>query len=99
MQQPLVAVTFCGLLACSLAAPFAFSNTLSNDAVLQQPVTIWGTGTPGATVTTAVAVTADEGARNVAGGPPPLSAEVGADGIWRQAIDAAEGRIHVCVHN
>lgn len=65
--------------------PFAFSNTLGDHAVLQNPITIWGIGTPGATVTTAVSggvVTTP------APSPPPaaLSTTVGPDGIWRQAI-------------
>ena len=90
-----VVAALCLLSPC-LAAPFAFSNTLSNDAVLQQPVTIWGTGTPGGVVTTTVTVALAIVDGHRKRGSPPSLAKIGVDGIWRQAIDAAEGK-HTCV--
>eukprot|EP01051_Picozoa_sp_SAG22_P031948 SAG22_NODE_13214_length_414_cov_1.028571_1_plen_96_part_10 len=59
-------------------ATFAFSNTLGDSAVLQNPITIWGTGTPHSTVAT------------VAVGGAQASTKVGADGVWRQPLRLAE---------
>ena len=77
--------------------PFAFSNTLGDHAVLQNPITIWGIGSPGATVATVVS-----GGAATPSAPPsppaPLSATVGPDGIWRQAIpNLAESLVPVTI--
>ena len=64
------------------ASPFAFSNTLSDHAVLQNPIIIFGTGAAGSTVVTTVT-----SAPSVT-----LNATVGDDGIWRQQLPVmAEG--------
>ena len=61
----------------SAASAFAFSQTLGDHAVLQNPIIIWGMGDPGAMVnTTAVWKT----------GSFHNSTTVGADGIWRQPL-------------
>ena len=65
------------------AAPFAFSATLGDHAVLQNPIVLWGSGTPNS----CVAIT-------VAGGDckaqVDLNTTVGADGIWRQPLAAMD---------
>ena len=62
----------------SAAAGFSFSNTLGDHAVLQAPITVWGVGTPGSTVTTTVS--GGRGRHPRASLPTTI---VGADGIWR----------------
>ena len=69
------------------AAEFGFSRTLGDHAVVQNPVTVWGTGEPGTTVTTAVS-----GGPRTSSQLKGLQAKVGKDGIWRQALPTlAEG--------
>ena len=63
------------------AAPFAFSATLGDHAVLQNPIVLWGSGTPNS----CVAVTVTGGAAQV-----DLNTTVGPDGIWRQPLAAMD---------
>lgn len=72
--------------AAAAGNPFAFSNTLTDHAVVSLPFTVWGTGTPGSTVDVTVA---KEG---LSSGMASV-AEVGADGVWRQDVSGsmAEG--------
>ena len=57
--------------------PFAFSNTLGDHAVLQNPIVIWGVGSPGLTVATVV---------SSSGWTKKGVATIGANGIWRQVV-------------
>jgi sialate O-acetylesterase len=81
------------LLACTATdAPFAFSKTLGDHAVLQNPIVIWGTGAPGSEVTTVVNASAGAAAATAPGAAAApgtsLETKVGADGIWRQPLGA-----------
>ena len=84
------------VLGSPVPPPFAFSNTLGDHAVLQNPITIWGIGPPGATVATLVSGGA--ATPPVPSPPAPLSTTVGSDGIWRQAIpNLAESLVPVTI--
>ena len=77
------------LLACTAtAAPFAFSKTLGDHAVLQNPIVIWGMGAAGSQVTTVVNASASPRPDAAAAAAPATTLEttVGADGIWRQPL-------------
>ena len=79
------------LLACTAtAAPFAFSKTLGDHAVLQNPIVIWGMGAAGSQVTTVVNASASPRPDAAAAAAPATTLEttVGADGIWRQPLGA-----------
>jgi len=54
---------------------FNFSNTLGSHMVLQHPAIIWGYGEPGDSVVTTVTQLST-----------PLKSQVGANGIWKQAL-------------
>jgi hypothetical protein len=91
LPPPMMLMATVGMLNIAAAAAlqterrlsqFAFSNTLGDHAVLQSPVTVWGTGAPGSTVTTIVSGGASPF--------PPLSTTVGSNGIWRQALSLAD---------
>jgi hypothetical protein len=55
------------------AGHVAFSNTLGDHAVLQQPVIVWGNGVPGDTVTI----------NHSTPGASTTTAKVGPDGVWK----------------
>eukprot|EP00936_MAST-01D_sp_MAST-1D-sp1_P001477 g1477.t1 len=82
-------VLLASALCTATALPFAFSNTLGDHAVLQNPIVIWGFGTPGSQVSTVVNASAGSAAAAAATAvPSPLQTVVGADGIWRQPLPA-----------
>jgi len=69
--------------AVAATAPFGFSATLGNRMVLQHPAVVWGTGTPGTSVTTTVTPSA---ATKMLALAPPLMTTVDATGLWRQPL-------------
>ena len=73
----------CYLLGSSSSA-LQFSKTLSDNAVLQHPSVIWGTGSPGDTVTTTVYSENDKEGDIIG---KAFDATVGDDGIWRAILD------------
>ena len=78
MRKLLAAVAIAAVGATS-PRPFAFSNTIGDDAVVSLPFILWGYGTPEASVSIAVSNTVSK-----------VVTTVGADGIWRQAIAQLE---------